>query len=152
MLNISSPFMQARWKNHIPVSFYSIPQYHNSICAINNTLSSVKMKSLLFFSKGDHLLTMCDPQIHFSLLTSLVTIPSIIFTCLPKAIKSSLIFFFNISSLVKISQTAYLEGHLIGTFGAQFLSPALLWGRLNNRKEGKTDRQKGRYGLFSEEN
>lgn len=32
---------------------YAIPQYHISICVINNTLSSVKMKSLLFFPKRE---------------------------------------------------------------------------------------------------
>lgn len=35
--------------------------------------------------------------------------------------------FFNLIFCEK--QTAYLEGHVIGTFGVLFLSTALLWGR-----------------------
>lgn len=42
--------------------------------------------------------------------------------------------------MVKSSQTSYMEGHVIGTLRVLFLSTALLWGRLKQRKEGKTNR------------
>lgn len=76
---------------------------------------------------------MCDPQIHFSLLMSLATIPSEILIYLSKPIKTGQIIFLIYLIIMKSSQTGYLEGHIIGTFGILFLSVALLWGRL---KEG----------------
>lgn len=52
MLNISSPLCKPGEKLHFN-AFYAIPQYHVSICVINNTLSSVKKKPLLFFSQRE---------------------------------------------------------------------------------------------------
>lgn len=48
-VNILSPFYASHVRNCISMPFHAVPRYHISICVINNTLSSVKKKSLLFF-------------------------------------------------------------------------------------------------------
>lgn len=50
---------------------------------------------------------------------------------------------------MKSSQTGYLKGPVIGTFGVLFLSIALLWGR-SKHKEGKLRKKKDeRQGMGS---
>lgn len=48
-VNISSPFYASQVRNCISMPLHAVPRYHISICVINNTFSSVKKKSLLFF-------------------------------------------------------------------------------------------------------
>lgn len=111
---------------------YAIPQYHVSICVINNTLSSVKKEPLLFFPQRESFINyMWSPNtFFFTNVTGNYTFWNI---NLSRLIKMDQIIFLIYLIIVKSSQSGYLEGHIIGTFGVLFLSIALLGGR---SKEG----------------
>lgn len=82
-------------RNSISMTFLVVPQNHISICVINNTLSPVKKKSLLFFiQRGSFINYVWSPNT-YSLLMSPITIPSEILIYLPKSVKTNWIIFFK---------------------------------------------------------
>lgn len=121
--------------------FYAIPQYHISIYVINNTLSSVKMKSVLFFPKRESFINyVWSPNtFFFTNVTSNYTFWNINLSIQTHKVWSN--YFSTYLIVVKSSQTGYLKGPVIGTFGVLFLSIALLWGR-SKHKEGKLRKKK----------